>query len=350
MFTGNSVEVGSTERVPRESIEVLDELHRRKTYRVHSAKFKQKFTIVKVFQGQQSRENLRNAITWNRRLLHPFIINMIAVSYSYDTPFIVFDTNCHTGSVEFQLASALTACLSRSIRLGFQIIGGLSGALDYLATSGLPLGSLVADNFEVYITNEGQVKVGVDCSEVKGASDNQNDEDVLWDLLDILCTKTFGNANHLLYNGYVEEDPFTYEPLEPGRKDIKTQGSVSGVFPDPPHDSQSATSISTLRRVLVWKRSERQSQTVASVARQYQDRLRLNSSLPYTDSLRQVRRGSCQSIGHRCQGYESLEEIILTSNVRDALVLHKHFARGLKLCFICGEEVLDCIGGLLGLL
>ncbi|KAK7461030.1 hypothetical protein VKT23_008958 [Stygiomarasmius scandens] len=339
-------EFGSMERVPRETIKTLNELHHRKRYRVHSATFKQQLAVVKVFHGRRAKEGFKKAITLNKRLLHPSVLEMIAISSrTCDPPFIVFDSNCETGSVEVQIASALTTGLPRSVGLGFRIVGGLSAALDYFAERDIPFASLGADNFEVYITHEDQVKVGIDLNEVVRTSDHRDDADALWELLSTLCTKTFKDANRFLYEdeSIGEGDLSISEVSELEENDAGTQSSVNGSSSADESQGASSTVPSVPRRELSWKRSERGSRTVASVARQYGRYLRLNAGHPYADSLRRrkpedgTRR---QLTRHRCQGYNK-EEITLTSDIKDAaLVLHTAPLPGEK-CSICGEVVKD---------
>ncbi|KAK7443464.1 hypothetical protein VKT23_015637 [Stygiomarasmius scandens] len=268
---------------------------------------------------------------------------MIAISScSCDTPFIVFGSDGETGTVEVQIASALTSGLPRSIRLGFEIVGGLSAALDYLADNGVPCTSLGPDNFELYITREDQVKIGMDLNEVEKSSDVQNDDDALWELLNTLCIKTFRNANRLLYDDeHIKEEDF--ECSESRRNNLELPGpntplpssEASRTLPDISSPSESFP----LRRELMWKQSQRGSKTVSSIARQYRNRLRL-AAHPYADSLR-LRRfqgGPRRSITHRCQGYGK-EQITLTSDVEDAaLVLHTAPFPGEK-CLICSGVV-----------
>ncbi|KAK7443463.1 hypothetical protein VKT23_015636 [Stygiomarasmius scandens] len=343
----NFSEFGSTERVPREAIEVLDELHGRENYRVHSARLNQRFAVVKVYHGRRAKESFKKAVKLYKCLLHPSIIRMIAVSSrTCDAPFIVFDSNCETGSVEANIASALTAGLPRSVRLGFQIVGGISAALDYLAANDLPLGSLGPDSFEVYITHEDQVKIGIDSNEqVEKISFDKDDADVLWELLDTLCDRTFRDANRLLYNDErCEEEEFSVsERLESRRSNIEPPNPTMLLSSSSESSSVASPSFSALRRELSWRRSQRGSKTISSVARQYKDRLRLNAGHPYGDSLqlRRLRGGPRRRpIRHRCQGY-GREQITLTSNIEDAvLILHSSPSPGEK-CLVCGEVVIE---------
>ncbi|KAK7443461.1 hypothetical protein VKT23_015634 [Stygiomarasmius scandens] len=341
-------EFGSTERVPREAIDTLDyELHHRKTYRVYSAKYKQHFSVVKVFHGQRAKQIFKKAVKWNKQLFHPSILNMIAVSSrNCDTPFIVFDSDGETGSVEVRIASALTAGLPRSIRLGFEIVGGLSAALDYLADNGVPCASLGPDNFELYITQEDQIKIGMDLNEVGNISDVQNNDDALWELLNILCIKTFRDANHRLYDDeqFDEGDPSINEITGLRENGIESSSRTTNSLPSETSQPTAAEPSSSFppRRELSWKRSQRGSKTISLVARQYKDRLRPNAGHPYGNSLqlRRLRGGPRRPLIHRCQGYRK-EQITLTSNVADAaLILHTSPFPG-EQCLVCGEVVKD---------
>ncbi|KAF5346984.1 hypothetical protein D9758_010101 [Tetrapyrgos nigripes] len=332
---------GKIRVVTLSEIELVDELHRRKHYRVHSGKLDHRSIVVKVFQGRKAQETFRRTVAINELILHPNVLRMKAISSALcQVPFIVYDSACEKGCVEYQIMSALSESADRSIRLGFQIVGDLSAGLDYLLTSGMPIRDIREEVLEIYITEDDRVKIGVNDFELQGASHenyelNLDDEDILWDVFNRLCEKTFKKGNRILYEAEVQfPNALKMDPTVKEDAASPSGSSTSSNLPFAPTESAVAPC-----RELVWITSSRGSTTLDSVARQYTNRLHIHH-LNETSLLSrrfQVTRKSFQ-VRHRCQGY-SKEEITLTCSIKNnAIVAHTIPSPG-EMCPVCGSVV-----------
>ncbi|KAF5352061.1 hypothetical protein D9758_009399 [Tetrapyrgos nigripes] len=339
----------SIETTTQESIETLEELFNGTDYRVHSARHKGRSVLVKVFHGPRAKEHQKAAISFNERLLHPSMLRMMACSpSSSQAPFIIFDDECERGSVDYCVASALTDGLPRSVMLGFQLIGGLSAGLDYLSTViDVPLSTVGRDNYEVYITNGNQVKIGLGCYKTGRHGEDGSEAD--WVLFNDLCSKLFNDANRLLYKEDIDrneasiaEDTEADEEPNPQFQPSPFVSHSSSDFPD----SLSSSTMITPRRELQWTRSPQVS-TLASVSRRYRDHLRMSPYHGALDLRRLNAKRRFEVISHRCQGYRK-EEITFTSEIKEcAVVLHTMPFRG-EICLdmrreIVTEGVFRCI-------
>ncbi|KAF5368452.1 hypothetical protein D9758_002274 [Tetrapyrgos nigripes] len=209
--------------------------------------------------------------------------------------------NGEFGAVEYRIALALREGLpDHSVRMGFQIVGGMSvltmhllkAALDYLSSSGVPVDCMKKEDFEVYLTNEDKVLLNIDscstrCNPVINGAKDEN----VWTLFHGLCTKLFRDANHLLND------------LTPLYNSIERDKSLNP------------------RRGLIWRRSPREIASVASVAQQYQGYLRILSAVAPTLPVFKAER-QAGPLGHRCPSYVQ-EEVILTSHIsHNAIISH----------------------------
>ncbi|KAF5351345.1 hypothetical protein D9758_007998 [Tetrapyrgos nigripes] len=237
------------------------------------------------------------------------MLRMTACSSSASqSSFIIYGDDCERGPVDYCVASALTEGIPRTLKLGFQLVGGVAAGLDYLSTVvGVSLGAIGEENFEVYITKGDQVKVGLgSCKFDSGSKDAVAD----WELFNDLCTKLFEDANRLLYNKEGQEASgslFRTSVIVEAADTIKESSPVPAE-PVPV----------TLRRELQWKRSLQMS-ALALVARQFQNYFRI--SQPTRSTLRTFK--ATRALGmtpHRCSTY-SKEEIMLTSMIRECALI-----------------------------
>ncbi|KAF5348011.1 hypothetical protein D9758_010011 [Tetrapyrgos nigripes] len=343
-----------TQRIVSQSnIELLDQLSSRRQYRIHSAKYKQRLVLVKVFQGTQAKKNFKEEKKQNQRLLHPSLLKMIGVSsFTTESPFIVYNFAPTRGSVESWLASVLEKDLSDILLLGCKIVSELAIGIDYLSSEGARTGSSSNKSIEIFITDDDVLKIVPDFGSLPIEDGGRHDEsniDPLWGLFNDLCIKTFKQATCILY------------PDIRNRRVSSTIAEVSSApDPDPATDvlgdTKSLTSgvssnlyfnelegSASPRRELLWRESSGGSRSVHAVAEHYREfwehlSLTVGQSyhsyaIPRKQAARPLR-----TVVHQCQGYRK-EEITITSDVSENAII-SHFIPSLyERCPVCKEIV-----------
>ncbi|KAK7441991.1 hypothetical protein VKT23_016269 [Stygiomarasmius scandens] len=349
----------NTRTIAYEDIDPIDNLHMGPHYEVHSAKLGGRLVVLKVFHGPQADEHSRSALTFSHQFLNPNILRAVATSSpNSSVPFIVFDGSCQANT-ESRIASALTDSLSRSVRLGLTIVGGLSAGLDYLFMNDMPPSFFMEQALEIYITDDDSIKIGFGAVDLEpGLDDDIGDgadkEDKRWRMFNNLCDKTFRQASQLLHQdegtNREESESAILEILD----DHIPSRSISGRSDST--STQSAEEPSSLvkpRRELVWRVPADGSTTVSAIARHYRRYLQAariqDAQHPSLRQLR-ARTGKQSRIRHRCLGYKK-EEINLTTTIDDSAVISRVTPSLHELCSVCGEIVddrgeFDCVCGL----
>ncbi|KAF5364976.1 hypothetical protein D9758_008177 [Tetrapyrgos nigripes] len=325
-----------TKFIAKEDLRVVAELRSERKFDVYSARHEGRIAVVKQFHGPRAKEYLKRALKFNHRVMNPHFLYLKGISHPLsETHFIVFDDACNA-NFEFRVASALQEDQTRSVRLGLSIVAGLSAGLGYLFQIGLPLNPLLEEVLEVYITDDDELKIGFEPAGLgiyEQAEDVEKVEDLLWNLFNRLCRKTFNRANRFLYQdeSFQDQRSAIILELEPPYPDSDTHRDTSEVSSAP----------SNPRRELVWKVSRRRLSTVALVAQQYQNnlnRLRILGPLSLTLRYFETRLGERSNFRHRCPGYRK-EEIKLTANIKEVAIINHSPPSNSEICLVCGEAV-----------
>ncbi|KAF5348053.1 hypothetical protein D9758_010009 [Tetrapyrgos nigripes] len=339
--------------VSRNNIKLLDQLSSERQYRIHSAKYKQRLVLVKVFQGTQAKKNFKEEKKQNQRLLHPSLLKMIGVSpFTTESPFIVYNFAPARGSVESRLASVLEKDLSDILLLGCKIVSELAIGLDYLSSEGARAGSSSKKSIEIFITDDDVLKIAPDFGSLlieDGGRHDGSNIDPLWGLFNDLCIKTFKQATCILYpdvrnrevSSTITEVSSAPDP-DPATDVLgDTESLTSGVSSNL-HFKELEGSPSP-RRELLWRESSGGSQSVHAVAEHYREfweHLNLTVGQSYHSYTMPRKRAArpLRTVVHRCQGYRK-EEIMLTSDVSENAIV-SHFIPSLyERCPVCKEIV-----------
>ncbi|KAF5348006.1 hypothetical protein D9758_010014 [Tetrapyrgos nigripes] len=317
-----------TQRIVSQSnIELLDQLSSRRQYRIHSAKYKQRLVLVKVFQGTQAKKNFKEEKRQNQRLLHPSLLKMIGVSsFTTESPFIVYNFAPTRGSPVSELA-----------------IG-----LDYLSSEGARAGSSSKKSIEIFITDDDVLKIAPDFGSLlveDSGRHEESDTDPLWGLFNDLCDKTFKQATCILYPDVRNRKVSSTIAKASSATATDVLGDTESLMSDVSSNlnfSEPKGSLSP-RRELLWRESSRGSRSVHAVAKHYREfwehlNLTVGQSYHSYAMPRKQAARPLRIVVHRCQGYRK-EEITLTSDVAENAIV-SHFIPSLhERCPVCKEIV-----------
>ncbi|KAJ7581272.1 hypothetical protein C8J56DRAFT_261307 [Mycena floridula] len=305
-------------------------------YRIHVAKYQGKVVAVKIYRGLNSAQRLEADLKINRSLLHPTVLQAVAVCRASQTPFLVFsmesDIPISLGSFKTlvcYLADALSHSEKESVIVGAQLIRDVSAGLDYLggieqsfSVSRLTFDLLVDESNNICIT------VGV------GENETGIQEDGYLDVFHKLCLKTFLEANNECHIDKsqaptVAAPESRYEPdllfSEPQGDPAMEPSFESDCLPIEPRREYAFIPGRTLGSL--------------SLRRIYTDYARFMRNI--TKNIRHLRRkrhSNSTAVAHRCPGYRRDEVTSSPSVLRTAIIQHLTPSPR-EICQVCQQLV-----------
>ncbi|KAK7022535.1 hypothetical protein R3P38DRAFT_2710484 [Favolaschia claudopus] len=303
-------------------------------YFIHSGKSKGRALIVKVFnRTAYARKRLEATLKLTKGLLHPNILRIEGISSEESlTQFIAYK-HVHWMNAEGPLAAALKDDLTRSVNLGFKMVGGLSAGINHLQVQGISLHSMDAKNFDVFLDVDDRFVISINSSPSQDMNLPIRDANSKgsWDIFNDLCHRVLSSANRVLHKHSIERSPVDTYPQA-----ILSTSSPPFLAPDStvvesmtPTDSASPSS---LRREYVWRPSLKEDQSLAVVAAEVEFDLALKSL-----NLKRMALTDRYS-AHRCAGYLR-EEITLASSLADSVVVTHDTPSPTEICPICCHPV-----------
>ncbi|KAJ7657628.1 hypothetical protein DFH06DRAFT_452214 [Mycena polygramma] len=326
-------------------------------YFLHTGETDGRAVIVKVFNpGPTVREQVESTVAVSKRLLHPNVLRIEGVSSPASlTHFIAYENACRK-TAEGPLAAALQEHHTRSITLGFKMVAGLASGVNHLSVQGISLGSLRAENFDVFLDIDDRFLISINpaTTEIKTTAQQQTqrvtDTSWPWAILNSLCQKVLRSANRVLHNENIERNSVI--PDMPRRPPVLHPSSAATTSvqlePDSPSSSQNmdAEALVPPRREYVWRTilMERGQPSLAAIA----TRIARDLEMKLLTSVNKLAWSDGQSV-HRCAGYVR-EEITLTTTTSQGAVIFHDAPSPLEICAICHEvvgmdELFRCICG-----
>ncbi|KAK7022521.1 hypothetical protein R3P38DRAFT_2533290 [Favolaschia claudopus] len=303
-------------------------------YFLHSGGSKGRALIVKVFnRTADARQRLEATLKLTKGLLHPNILRVEGISSeASSTQFIAYNHG-HWMNAEGPLAAALKDDLTRSVSLGFKMVGGLSAGINHLQVQEISLHSMDAKNFDVFLDADDRFVISMNSSPSQDMNPSIRDVNGKrsWDIFNDLCRQVLSSANRVLHKHNIERSPIDIFP-----QPSPYPGSPPFLHPDSTALDQTTStdsdSPSSLRREFVWRQISKENQSLAAVATEIEFDLRLKSL-----TLKRMALADKYS-AHRCAGYVR-EEITLASSFVDSVVVTHATPSPMEVCPICCQPV-----------
>ncbi|KAJ6498431.1 hypothetical protein C8R47DRAFT_1193894 [Mycena vitilis] len=253
-------------------------------------------------------------------------------------------------TAEGPLAAALQEDHTRSITLGFKMVAGLASGVNHLSVQGISLGSLRAENFDVFLDIDDRFLISISptTTEIRTTAQQQTPGDTdaswAWAILNSLCQKVLRSANQVLHNENIERNSVI--PDMPRRPpDLHPSSAAVQLGPHLPSSSQNmdAEALVPPRREYVWRTIllEHGQPSLTAIA------TRIVRDLEMT-SVNKVALSDGGSV-HRCAGYVR-EEITLTTTTSQSAVIFHDSPSPREICAVCHEvvgtsELFRCVCG-----
>ncbi|KAJ7681649.1 hypothetical protein B0H17DRAFT_57199 [Mycena rosella] len=327
-YTAQASSASSTDRdssglpiISDDEILPVRQLRQWATYSLHSAEARGTAVVVKVFHGARANRDWHATSAFSRKLIHPSFLRLLGRSTD-DSPtrFLVY--NSVQGTAQNHLASVLKGSLRECIRVGVDMVHGLSLGLIYLTLHKFPVPCLHAEAFDILVSHTGSIVLGIQSETSISEARSELDEGGWVELLNLLCRKTFNQAGHALY---LERDALS-TPLP--HLDISCLSSQ-----ELPDTSESPY----LRRELIWRPPPPSTSSLTDIIHQtefFLSRLSSSTAPPIPQYQSTVRSDSA----HRCTGYHR-EDVVISSHIRNSYIVHSQAPSLQEICTICDERV-----------
>ncbi|KAJ7740441.1 hypothetical protein DFH07DRAFT_839064 [Mycena maculata] len=306
-------------RIVREDeIVPVKQLGQRSGYSLHLADTWGACVVVKVFHGPHANREWEAIKAVSRPLMHPNFLRLLGRS-AEESPsrFLVF--NGVQESVHHQIASMLRGDLQECIAIGVKVANGLSLGLSYLELQKISLSSLSAEFFDVLISHDGTIILGIN----PVAHATESNSQLNWvGIFNDLCRMVFREATRALYQDAVERNP-------PAPADLSAL--------DPMKAEDNSLSVRHyLRRELVWLPPQPGSSLCEIVHQTESFLFRLSS--PLASPLPRLRRTAETGTAHHCMGYQR-EEVVISTRIRTSYIVCSDVPTLDEICTICEERV-----------
>ncbi|KAK7022499.1 hypothetical protein R3P38DRAFT_2710462 [Favolaschia claudopus] len=321
-------------------------------YFIHSGESKGRALIVKVFnRTADARKRLEATVELTKGLLHPNILRIEGISSEASSTQFIAYKHVHWMNAEGPLAAALKSDLTRSVNLGFKMVGGLSAGINHLHVQGISLEAMNASNFDVFLDVDDRFVMSINSSPLRDVNPSVRDtsSNRSWDIFNDLCRQVLSAANRVLHSeldrerfvsGYLtnreEEHNIERSPVDISPQPMPYPSSPPFLSPDSTvlesKTSTSSDSPSPPRREYVWRQISKENKSLAAVAAEIEFDLALNSL-----SLKRMALVDKYNV-HRCAGYVR-EEITLASSLADSAVVTHDTPSPTEICPICCQAV-----------